>query len=99
MTTSRRAVSVQKESKAPHINIALIFPLLHINVTFFGYFYPLLVDGGVDAILLWPTYENIGLDDRNQLAMFEAMPGGYPGLTQLHADFHARGVAVYVFSR
>merc|ERR1719272_544164 len=50
--------------------------------------------GGVDAILLWPTYENIGLDDRDQLALFQAMPGGYTALRQLHADFHARGVQV-----
>ena len=23
--------------------------------------------GGVDAIFLWPTYENLGVDDRNQV--------------------------------
>ena len=50
--------------------------------------------GGVDAVLLWPTYMNIGLDDRDQLDLFEAMPGGLAGLKQLMADFHAAGVHV-----
>ena len=36
--------------------------------------------GGVDAVLLWPTYMNIGMDDRDQLDLFEAMPGGLAGL-------------------
>lgn len=49
----------------------------------------------MDAILLWPTYENIGLDDRNQLELFAAMPGGYDALrTQVHEAFFAAGVRV-----
>ena len=27
-------------------------------------------------MFLWPTYENIGLDNRNQIEMFLSMPGG-----------------------
>jgi gamma-glutamyl hercynylcysteine S-oxide synthase len=30
--------------------------------------------GGVDAVLIWPTYPNIGVDDRNQLDMLGSMP-------------------------
>ena len=33
--------------------------------------------GGVDAILMWPTY-NIGADDRNQFDLFRTMPGDLP---------------------
>ena len=48
--------------------------------------------GGVDAVFLWPTYTNIGLDDRNQLDLFRAMPGGLPALRGVSDAFHARGV-------
>jgi formylglycine-generating enzyme required for sulfatase activity len=50
--------------------------------------------GGIDSILLWPTYPNIGIDDRNQLDMIRAMPGGIGGVKQLIADFHKHGVRV-----
>ena len=50
--------------------------------------------GGADAIFLWPTYENLGLDDRNQLQMFKAMPGGYDALRELHHQLYAEGVRV-----
>jgi len=29
--------------------------------------------GGVDSILLWPTYTNIGTDARSQFDLFSAM--------------------------
>ncbi len=50
--------------------------------------------GGIDAVLIWPTYPNMGIDDRNQLDMLASMPGGVPGVTQMVADFHRRGVRV-----
>ncbi len=50
--------------------------------------------GGIDAILLWPTYPNIGIDDRNQLDMIRTMPGGVGGVKQLIAGFHRHGVRV-----
>ena len=34
--------------------------------------------GGVDSILIWPTYPMIGADDRNQFDMIKAMPGTPP---------------------
>jgi formylglycine-generating enzyme required for sulfatase activity len=50
--------------------------------------------GGIDAVLIWATYPNMGIDDRNQLEMVESMPGGVDGVRQMVADFHRRGVRV-----
>ncbi|CAE8619901.1 unnamed protein product [Polarella glacialis] len=50
--------------------------------------------GGIDSILLWPTYTNLGIDDRNQFDYFRALPGGLSGLQELTAQFHKRGVHV-----
>jgi len=50
--------------------------------------------GGIDAVLIWSTYPNMGIDDRNQLQMVESMPGGVEGVRQMVADFHRRGVRV-----
>ncbi|MES2393125.1 MAG: SUMF1/EgtB/PvdO family nonheme iron enzyme, partial [Acidobacteriota bacterium] len=50
--------------------------------------------GGVDAVLVWPTYPNIGIDSRNQFDLFHDMPGGIAGIKQMVADFHRRHVRV-----
>ncbi len=50
--------------------------------------------GGIDAVLIWATYPNMGVDDRNQLQMVESMPGGVEGVRQMVADFHRRQVRV-----
>lgn len=50
--------------------------------------------GGIDAVLVWSTYPNMGIDDRNQLDMVASMPGGLDGVRQMVADFHRRGVRV-----
>jgi formylglycine-generating enzyme required for sulfatase activity len=50
--------------------------------------------GGIDAVLVWATYPNLGLDDRNQLELVESMPGGVEGVRRMVADFHRRGVRV-----
>ncbi len=50
--------------------------------------------GGIDAVLIWSTYPNMGVDDRNQLQMVESMPGGVEGVRQMVDDFHRRGVRV-----
>jgi len=51
--------------------------------------------GGLDAVLIWPTYPNIGIDNRNQFDMVADMPGGIAGVRKMVADFKKRGVRVF----
>ena len=50
--------------------------------------------GGIDSVLVWHTYPNLGIDDRNQYDFFRDLPGGTAGVRQMVADFHRRGVRV-----
>jgi formylglycine-generating enzyme required for sulfatase activity len=50
--------------------------------------------GGIDSVLIWPTYPNMGIGNRNQQDMIRSMPGGIEGVKQMIADFHRHGVRV-----
>ena len=50
--------------------------------------------GGIDSILVWYPYPNIGVDDRNQYDLLESLPGGIAGVKGMVSAFHAAGVRV-----
>jgi iron(II)-dependent oxidoreductase len=50
--------------------------------------------GGIDSVLVWPTYPNIGIDDRNQYDLVHDMPGGLDGVKSFVAEFHRHNVKV-----
>jgi len=50
--------------------------------------------GPIDAVLIWPLYPNIGVDDRNQFDLVRDMPGGIAGVHKMVDEFHRHGVKV-----
>ncbi|WP_457447597.1 formylglycine-generating enzyme family protein [Roseateles sp. P5_E4] len=52
--------------------------------------------GGLDSVLIWYVYPNIGIDDRNQTDLAHDLPGGLNGLKRAVDAFHRRGVRVFL---
>lgn len=50
--------------------------------------------GGIDSVLIWPVYPNIGVDSRSQHDLLHDLPGGLDGVRQMVADFHRHNVRV-----
>ena len=51
--------------------------------------------GGIDSVLIWPVYPNLGIDDRNLFDFYRDLPGGLPALRRMVDDFHRHGVKVF----
>lgn len=50
--------------------------------------------GGIDSVLIWQSYPNMGIDTRNQYDLVRDMPGGIEGVRTMIAEFQKRGVRV-----
>jgi len=50
--------------------------------------------GGIDSLLLWPTYPMSGIDDRNQFDLWRAAPGGLSKLGRAIHDLQVLGIRV-----
>jgi formylglycine-generating enzyme required for sulfatase activity len=50
--------------------------------------------GGIDSVLIWPVYPNIGIDSRSQHDLLHDLPGGVEGVREMVADFHRHHVRV-----
>jgi iron(II)-dependent oxidoreductase len=50
--------------------------------------------GGIDGVLLWGTYPNMGIDERSQFDILEDVPGGLAKLKEVVSQFNQRGVHV-----
>ena len=50
--------------------------------------------GGIDSVLIWPVYPNVGIDNRSQHELLRDLPGGYAGVKAMVDEFHRRGVHV-----
>lgn len=47
--------------------------------------------GGVDIVVLFPTYPQLGFDDRDQFEFYNSMPGGVDGIRRLCEELHKMG--------
>ena len=52
--------------------------------------------GGIQSVILWTSYPNLGIDQRNQFDFMRAMPWGMEGLKTVADEFHLRDVKVFL---
>ncbi len=46
--------------------------------------------GGVQSVILWHSYPNLGIDERNQFDMLRQLPGGMDALRRMVQEFQER---------
>ncbi len=55
--------------------------------------------GGFQSVMIWHSYPNIGIDDKNQFDYFYNMPGGLQALKNVVKEFHNNGVkAILIYN-
>ncbi|MRX76971.1 SUMF1/EgtB/PvdO family nonheme iron enzyme [Pedobacter petrophilus] len=55
--------------------------------------------GGFQSVMIWHSYPNIGIDEKNQFDYFYNMPGGIPALANIVKEFHDNGVkAILIYN-
>lgn len=55
--------------------------------------------GGFQSVMIWHSYPNIGIDEKNQFDYFYNMPGGLAALTNIVKEFHNNGVkAILIYN-
>eukprot|EP01084_Bolivina_argentea_P147351 257821_1 len=52
--------------------------------------------GGIDSLLFWMTYSNLGADDRNQWDLNYAIPGGIQSLKNIVDFFHKQDPPIHI---
>ena len=52
--------------------------------------------GGIDILLVWPSYPQLAFDDRNQFDTMRGVPGGLPAWRAVSDVCHARGVKLFI---
>jgi iron(II)-dependent oxidoreductase len=52
--------------------------------------------GGVDIVLLWATYPQLGFDNRDQYTFYRNLPGGIVGLKKLCDIIHQMGKKFFI---
>jgi len=52
--------------------------------------------GGFQSVILWHSYPNIGIDEKNQFDFFNQMPGGLGGIRKVVDDFHRHDIKVFI---
>jgi hypothetical protein len=55
--------------------------------------------GGFQSVMIWHSYPNIGIDEKNQFDYFHTMPGGIKALASVVNEFHKNGVkAILIYN-
>ena len=52
--------------------------------------------GGVDIVLLWAAYPQLGFDNRDQYSFYRNLPGGTASLKALCDELHAMGKKLFI---
>ena len=52
--------------------------------------------GGIQSVILWHSYPNLGIDEKNQFDFLDRMPGGREGLKEVVDRFHRNNVKVFM---